>query len=256
MSNEQPESRVSEAKASGEASGIATLVNRLKGGIVPDSELHANLSLFMRRQELARILFLDEIYRQILDVSGYVLEFGVRYGSNLALYTCLRGMYEPYNYSRKVIGFDTFEGFAGATGADRELGGEAWKEGDYAVPKGHEETLAELLRVHEAASPLAHIEKFQLRKGDVRETLPVFLREHPETVVALAFFDMDIYAPTKEALKLIKPRLHKGSIIVFDEFCCDYFPGETQAVLEEFDLGSLRLRRHPHQPFCSWAVIE
>lgn len=257
MASKKPtESRVSEAKASGESGGIAALVGHMKAGVVPEAELHANLPLFLRRQELSRILFLDHIYRQILDVSGYILEFGVRYGANLALYTSLRGMYEPYNYSRKIIGFDTFEGFAGASDADKELGGGAWKEGDYAVPLGHEAILTEMLRIHEGFSPLGHIEKFQLRKGDVRETLPKFLTDHPETVVALAYFDMDIYAPTKEALRLIKPRLHKGSVIVFDEFCCDYFPGETQAVLEELDLRSLRLKRHPHQPFCAWAVVE
>lgn len=257
MAGRKPkEGRVSEAKAAGESGGIASLIAQMHAGVVPDTELHANFPLFLRRQELSRILFLDEIYRQILDVPGYILEFGVRFGANLALYTNLRGVYEPYNYSRKIIGFDTFEGFAGVVDADREQGRSSWNEGDYSVPVGHEEILAGILRTHEAFSPLSHIEKFQLRKGDVRQTLPQFLEDHPETVIALAYFDMDIYAPTKEALRLVKPRLHKGSIIVFDEFCCDYFPGETQAVLEELDLRSLRLRRHPHQPFCAWAVLE
>ena len=76
------------------------------------------------------------------------------------------------------------------------------------------------------------------------------------TIVAMAYFDMDIYSPTKEALKHIKPRLHKGSILVFDELCCDAFPGETQAVLEELDLANVRLRRYAHQPYCSYAVVE
>jgi len=27
-------------------------------------------------------------------------------------------MYEPYNYTRKIVGFDTFEGFSGIDGKD------------------------------------------------------------------------------------------------------------------------------------------
>ncbi len=39
------------------------------------------------------------------------MEFGVKWGQNLALFQSFRGMYEPYNHNRKIIGFDTFEGF-------------------------------------------------------------------------------------------------------------------------------------------------
>jgi hypothetical protein len=41
---------------------------------------------------------------------------------------------------------------------------------------------------------------------------------------------------------------------VFDELNCPHFPGETLAVLEVLGLNNLALRRHPHQPYCAWAV--
>jgi hypothetical protein len=62
-------------------------------------------------QDLARILFMDDLYRRIVEVSGVVLELGVRRGQNLALFAALRTIYEPFNHNRKVIGFDTFAGF-------------------------------------------------------------------------------------------------------------------------------------------------
>ena len=37
------------------------------------------------------------------------MEFGVQYGLSLS-YFKLRAIYEPYNYSREIIGFDTFKG--------------------------------------------------------------------------------------------------------------------------------------------------
>ena len=37
-------------------------------------------------------------------------------------------------------------------------------------------------------------------------------------IVSLLYLDMDIYEPTKVALKELLPRMAKGSIIAFDEF--------------------------------------
>ena len=65
----------------------------------------------MKWQDLARILFMDDLYRRIVDVPGVILELGVRWGQNLALFSALRTIYEPFNHNRKVIGFDTFAGF-------------------------------------------------------------------------------------------------------------------------------------------------
>ena len=87
-------------------------------------------------------------------------------------------------------------------------------------------------------------------------TVPEYFDRHPETIVSLAIFDFDIYAPTKAALEALKPHLSKGSILVFDELCDDIFPGETVAVQEVFGLGTLRFERFPMTSRVSYAVIE
>ena len=69
-------------------------------------------------------------------------------------------------------------------------------------------------------------------KGDAVHTVPAWFDAHPEALVSLAIFDFDIYAPTKAALLAVKPRLFKGSVLVFDELSDDVFPGETVAVQE------------------------
>src|SRR4051794_24820262 len=47
---------------------------------IPAEELLGNLGLFMNRQTLSRLLALHELYRQIIDVHGIVVEFGCRWG--------------------------------------------------------------------------------------------------------------------------------------------------------------------------------
>jgi hypothetical protein len=54
---------------------------------------------------------MHDLYKKILDLQGIICEFGVFWGNNLALLETFRGMYEPYNYARKIVGFDTFAGF-------------------------------------------------------------------------------------------------------------------------------------------------
>ena len=208
-----------------------------------------HFAAFTKRQVISRLLYQDFLYKKILDVPGVILEFGVHWGATIATLINLRGIYEPYNYSRVIYGFDTFSGFPDVNEKD----GGFSKSGDYSTSPKYEDELAEVLAIHESFSPIPQIQKFHLIKGDVRETLPRFLEDNPHIIVAMAVFDMDIYMPTKSALTDVLPRLTKGSLLVFDELNCRHFPGETQAVNEVLGLNQLRLQRVPHQPYCSFA---
>ena len=221
---------------------------------IPSDELLPNLGLFLNRQTLSRIVYMNELYQKILDVPGIVIEFGVRWGQNLALFSSFRGMYEPFNYSRKIVGFDTFAGFpavAPQDGSDRVA-----TVGGYAVTQGYASYLDSVLTYHENESPLSHIRKYELVVGDATVTLENYLGEHPETIIALAYFDLDLYEPTKKCLALIRDHLTKGSVLGFDELNHSTFPGETIALKEAIGLERYRLRRLTLNPFSTYLVIE
>ncbi len=215
-------------------------------------EFFLNLGLFLPPQTLSRILFMHHLYSQILDVQGVVIEFGCRWGQNLSLFSSLRGIYEPYNRLRKIIGFDTFEGFIKVSDKDHQ----SLSQGDYAVAKDYQNYLERLLSLMEQESPLPHIKKFDIIKGNAPDMLAKYLQEHPETVVALAYFDMDLYEPTRDCLSIIRPYLTKGSVLGFDELNDSLCPGETVAVREIFGLGNLRIKRFPYNSRTSYTVIE
>jgi hypothetical protein len=216
------------------------------------SQWNYHSAVFLKRQVLSRMLYLDQLYRRIINVPGVICEFGVHWGATLATMANLRAIHEPYNHSRTLIGFDTFSGFAGVHAAD----GGFSSEGDYSTSSGYEDELAEILSIHESFAPISQIRKFELVKGDVVETLPQWLDDNTHAIVAMAIFDMDIFQPTRAALEKILPRLVKGSMLVFDELNCKHFPGETKAVMEVLGLNNLRLERFPHQPFCAFAQFE
>ena len=165
------------------------LVQLLRECPIPEDELMLNLALFLTPQTLSRVLFMDFLYRKIVPVQGIIIEFGCRWGQSLALFSALRGIYEPFNRLRKIVGFDTFQGLSGVSIKD----GSQMKTGGYSVTPGYEEYLRSLMELQEQESPLPHLRKFEIVKGDGGTEIHAYLDRHPETVVAMAYFDMDIY---------------------------------------------------------------
>jgi hypothetical protein len=231
----------------------AAFTHLLKDTTIPDDELLANLGVFLTSKTLSRILFFNEIYKKIVDTHGIIIECGIRWGQTLSLLSALRGIYEPFNRHRKIVGFDTFAGFIGMSDKD----GEKCKctDGSFSVSDQYERTLARVLSCQEALNPISHLTKFELVKGDATATIPEYLGLHPETIVSLAIFDFDIYKPTKVALEALKPYFVKGTVLVFDELADDIFPGETVALREVFHMAELRVERLPITARVSYVVL-
>ena len=217
--------------------------NLYKSSPIPERQILSNLGLFINSKNLSRILFMDYLYRKIIDVQGVIMEFGVRWGQNMSLFSALRGIYEPFNRHRKIIGFDTFEGFPNIH--DKDGQSEMMKKGQLALTDNYDIYLSKILEAQEKDNPLCHIKKFELCKGDGTKQINNYLERCPETIIALAYFDFDLYEPTKECLMAIKPRLVKGSILGFDELNDPDSPGETLALLETFGLHNIRLKKYP-----------
>ena len=70
-----------------------------------------NFAKFVPRQNLSLFLAKNEIFKQLLDVHGHIVECGVFMGGGLLTWAQLSAVYEPYNHVRRIIGFDTFAGF-------------------------------------------------------------------------------------------------------------------------------------------------
>jgi len=230
------------------------MVQLLKETPIPEDQLLSNLGLFLNSKNLSRILFMDHLYQLAVDVPGVVMEFGVRWGQNSALFAALRGIYEPFNRHRKIIGFDTFEGFPSV--APQDGASDMIYTGNLAVGAGYKDYLDKILRCQEQDNPLGHITKYDLRKGDACLEIEKYLAENPQTIVALAYFDFDLYEPTKKCLEMIGPRLVKGSVIGFDELNDPDSPGETLALMDTLGLRNVRLKRYRYASRVSYFVIE
>jgi len=230
-----------------------SILQLYKDNPIPDNEILSNLSLFIKRQDFSRILFMNELYKKIVGIHGVIMEFGVRWGKNMVLYEVLRGIYEPYNFNRRILGFDTFEGFPSID--EKDGSSENVQVKGMSVTSNYEDYLEKILDYHENESPVGHIKKYELIKGDASVQIHKFLQENPETIIALAYFDFDIYKPTRDCLEAIKKHVAKGTVIGFDELNVHTWPGETIAFKEVFELEKYTIHRNVYSSIQSYIIL-
>ena len=70
-----------------------------------------NFPKYVRRQNLTRYMVLYEIFKKILKTKGSIIECGVNQGFGVMSWVKLSSIMEPVNLTRRIYGFDTFEGF-------------------------------------------------------------------------------------------------------------------------------------------------
>jgi hypothetical protein len=217
-----------------------------------------NFPKFAPRQNLALFLAKNEIFKQLVDVHGHIIECGVFMGGGLLTWAQLSAIYEPYNHVRRIVGFDTFAGFPSFAEQDKPRQGaevDFAKVGGLAV-EGIEEDVKRAIELYDLNRPIGHVTRIELVKGDATKTIPNYVVENRHLVVGLLYLDFDLYEPTLAALHAFLPRMPKGAIIAFDELNQKQWPGETLALLDAVGIKNLRIRRFPFTPQISYAVLE
>jgi hypothetical protein len=208
-----------------------------------------NFSVYTPRQTVARFLNRYEMFKKILKVHGSVMEFGVYKGAGAFSWLHFSSILEPYNISRKIFAFDTFTGFPDISDKDSPSN----SKGDLNDTSYDE--LVKIAAIQQENIAVNHIPRLKFIKGDICETLPMFLEKNPHVIAALVYIDVDIYKPTKAILEMIIRRVPKGGIIAFDELNDERDQGETIALLEEININNYQIKRNYFDSFPCYMII-
>ena len=73
--------------------------------------LMKNYLSFIRRRDMPRLLAHYEIFKQIIELPGSIVEVGVYTGNGLFTFANLLETFAPGDRIRKVIGFYNFDGY-------------------------------------------------------------------------------------------------------------------------------------------------
>jgi Macrocin-O-methyltransferase (TylF) len=199
-------------------------------------EMFRAFPVFTPRYTLARFLAHYEIFKQVVEIPGAIVDVGVYRGASAFTWAKLCEIFCPTDVRKRVYGFDTFAGFSNLAPQDgQENLADDVRAGGYF---GGASVEADLLLAREAMNHdrhLQHLERLELVKGDLAESAPAFVHAQGEGLrIALLNLDADLYEPTRIALEQFVPLLAPGAIIVIDEYAVTTFPGESRAVDEYF----------------------
>lgn len=108
-----------------------------------------------------------------------------------------------------------------------------------------ETLIQDMIDANDLVCSVNRIPRCEIVKGDILDTVPVFVKTRPDLVVAMLILDTDLYSSTRVALQTFLPYMAKDAIAVLDEVACRNFPGETRALRECMDLNKIELKRLP-----------
>ncbi len=196
------------------------------------------LSLFpayVRRLHMGRFLAHYELFKNVIDLPGHIVELGVYRGPSFFTWAKLLEIFCPGDRKRLVYGFDNFAGFQGFAPEDGKTDPAFGKVMGGYSPGSVRPEIEELVAVNTMDNMIPDIARAKLVVGNIDETLPRFCEENPGLRISLLHFDIDLYEPTKLGLELLYPLVVKGGVVIFDEYGMVPWAGETNAVDEYFD---------------------
>lgn len=199
---------------------------------------------FTEPNRIAKLLAQYEIYKMIVDLPGDVFEFGVYKGASLVRLASFRALLES-EYSRTIYGFDAFgkfpeEGLSLKT--DVQFISRFEGNGGYGL--SIEET-SEIFR-------RKGIGNINLVEGNVFETVPRFIEQHPNVRIAMLHLDMDVKEPTEFCLSTLFDRIVPGGVIMIDDYAA--VEGATSAVDEFVRRTGLPPRKLPYYSVPAYIV--
>ena len=158
-----------------------------------------------------KVISHTELYKRIINLPGTIAEFGVYKANSLIRWLSLREIFESAS-TRKIIGFDAFGSFP-TKGLNKI-------QSDTNFIKVFEKSGGDGLSLEETHAILKNKSfiNYELIDGDVRDSLPDFLRKNNSEKFSLIHLDMDVYEPTAFVLNQLYERLIIGGLIVVDDY--------------------------------------
>lgn len=176
-----------------------------------------DFAAYTGHMSLNRVLTIYELYKKTLGLAGHIADVGVYQGASSLLFAKLIKIFESEALTL-CHGFDWFEGMA-PTGQDSEL----------LLPSGYKADYEKLLTLidKQGFSNILKIHKLNLLSD-----CPAFFKDNRHLKFKLIMMDAGTYEVMKSAIPFFWERLNRGGIMIFDQYSCEFAPGESMAIDE------------------------
>ena len=203
-------------------------------------DCYNNLLLGEDISRIRKLLIRYDLFKRTLNIPGNIIECGVFKGAGFMYWLKLLHIFSN-GEQKSVIGFDTFSSFANSL-----LEYEKKSAKDYV-----KESKFVGINVKDLKKETQNngFKNFELIDGDVKNTIPKYVKQNPGFRISLLNLDFDTYHGTKIALENFYDLVVPGGIIVLDEYGKKGW-GESDAVDEFFDKKKIKINaiQHSYQP--------
>ena len=190
--------------------------------------------LTCKSNRLSKVIAHYELFQQVLEVPGAIVECGVFKGASLSRFAMMRALL-GHPDGKKIVGFDMFDQFPNTDfGPDKAIR-------DAFVDRAGSDCIS-VEQMRESLDRRGIGENVELIAGDICETVPKYVADNPEFTISLLNLDSDIYEPAVAVLENLWDRILPGGVLILDDY--GMFPGETKAV-DDFFGGKPRMSKLP-----------
>jgi Macrocin-O-methyltransferase (TylF) len=203
--------------------------------------------VYTSRRTFIRQVAHYELFKKTVDLPGHYLDFGVYFGKSFFTWHKFLEVLTPTATHKKVIGFDTFEGFQNLAPEDGQSDSTIQKKPGGLSSASFLDEFFDLLSLHNQDAVLP-VGRGIIIQGDVCKTFPEWLEQNPEARFCLCNLDLDIYEPTAVVLEGCWDRIVPGGVLILDEYATSKWPGETKA-WDDFAANrglNISLKRFPY----------
>jgi len=211
-------------------------------------EVSKNFSIYSRRIFIKRFLAHYELFLKTILLPGDIVELGVFRGTSLMSWANFLEIRNMGDRQKQVFGFDNFAGLTNLSDKDG-LPDPNFQKKEGGFDSGvFEEILRDAIKIFDNDRFIPYKQRVRLVKGDVKETIPRFVKENSGLRISLIHFDIDLYEATKIGLEYLFPLVVNGGVVIFDEYGIRPWAGESNAVDEYFNDKGIHIERFDWSP--------
>ena len=190
-----------------------------------DAETHYNL--FMNEERFSKLLIHYEVFKKIKKISGSIVECGVFKGTSFSRFAMMRELIDN-SQKKKLVAFDVFsDEFPNTNFKNEKIQRKHWIK----TAGASSISTSQLNKILKRKK----IKNYELIKGDVLKTIPIYIKKNPNMKISLLNVDIDFVETTKCVLESFYSKVSKGGIILFDNYQGvgtggTFYKGETDTI--------------------------
>jgi hypothetical protein len=206
---------------------------------IPLQDVLESFAIYARRVNITRFLAHYELYRMVRDVPGSIVECGVYQGNSFFAFAKFLEIFHPGDRIRHVIGFDSFQGLRDFKEEDGPFYPNRSKVVGGWSASGFKEAFFKLLDIYHRDAFVPAAKRGIIVEGNILETVPNYVKQHPGLRISLLHLDVDVFEPTYCALEHLYPLVVPGGLVVLDEYAMMEWGGESTAFERYFGQGNM-----------------